>query len=84
MLIRTDPTAPLAPVLPEPSNEFVEGASRSPSIAATKQGQPTIVITPEGSSPNLRPKIILKIRQATERRERAKVEGGTGGDMEID
>ena len=71
---------------PERSNESLEDDSQSSFIARTEQEQPptpTVIIS-EASPPNLRPKIILKIRQATERREKAKVMRDTERGMEID
>ena len=84
MLIRIDSNAPLAPPLPEPSDVSLEGASQGPFIAATAQEQPPTVIISEASPPNPRPKAILKIRQATKRRQKAKVVGDADGDMDID
>lgn len=84
LLTRIDPRAPLTPPLPELSNEFLEGAAQGSSIAATEREQPPTVIISEASPPNPRPNIILKIRHATERREKAKEGGETGQDMNID
>jgi hypothetical protein len=85
LLIRLGPTPPLTPAWPGPGNESYEGACQGLPFAATQQEQPptpTVIIS-ESSPPNLRPEIILKIRQATERREKAKMETDIEGDMDI-
>jgi hypothetical protein len=68
------PVAPMQSLQPELSYGSFESPSQSSFSVTVEQNQVPRVIISEPSPPNPRPRLIMRIRQATARREKAKEE----------